>query len=67
MRTGQYDGVSASGNATAKLVDGGDVAPVNTDLVPNYKTIFDDLKNQPYNTFDGEPTTGSRTDAGRTS
>jgi putative spermidine/putrescine transport system substrate-binding protein len=53
MRTGQWDGVSASGNATAKLVDGGDVAPVNTDLVPNYKTVFDDLKNQPYNTFNG--------------
>jgi putative spermidine/putrescine transport system substrate-binding protein len=53
MRTGQWDGVSASGNATAKLVDGGDVAPVNVDLVPNYGTIFDDLKDQPYNTFDG--------------
>lgn len=53
MRTGQYDGVSASGNATARLVDGGDVAPVNVSLVPNYKTIFPDLKNQPYNTFDG--------------
>jgi putative spermidine/putrescine transport system substrate-binding protein len=53
MRTGQYDGVSASGNATARLVDGGDVAPVNVSLVPNYKTIFSDLKNQPYNTFDG--------------
>jgi putative spermidine/putrescine transport system substrate-binding protein len=53
MRSGQYDGVSASGNATARLVEGGDVAPVNTDLVPNYKTIFPDLKDQPYNTFDG--------------
>jgi putative spermidine/putrescine transport system substrate-binding protein len=53
MRTGQYDGVSASGNATARLVEGGDVAPVNVSLVPNYKTIFSDLKNQPYNTFDG--------------
>ncbi len=53
MRTGQYDGVSASGNATARLVEGGDVAPVNVDLVPNYKTIFADLKDQPYNTFDG--------------
>ncbi|HEV7398982.1 MAG TPA: ABC transporter substrate-binding protein [Solirubrobacterales bacterium] len=53
MRSGQYDGVSASGNATARLVDGGDVDPVNVDLVPNYKTIFSDLKNQPYNTFDG--------------
>ena len=53
MRSGQYDGVSASGNASARLVDGGDVAPVNVSLVPNYKTIFADLKNQPYNTFDG--------------
>ncbi|HET7509604.1 MAG TPA: hypothetical protein VFJ65_05070, partial [Solirubrobacterales bacterium] len=34
MRTGQYDGVSASGNATARLVEGGDVAPVNVSLVP---------------------------------
>ena len=36
MRTGEYDGVSASGDATLRLIDGGDVAPVNTDLVPNY-------------------------------
>src|SRR3954454_1234840 len=53
MRTGQYDGVSASGNATARLVAGGDVAPVNVDLISNYKTVFDDIKDQPYNTFDG--------------
>jgi putative spermidine/putrescine transport system substrate-binding protein len=55
MRTGQYDGVSASGNASLRLVDGGDVDPVNLALVPNYKTIFADLKNQPYNTVDGVP------------
>jgi putative spermidine/putrescine transport system substrate-binding protein len=53
MRQGGYDGVSASGNATARLVEAGDVSPVNVDLVPNYKTIFPDLKDQPYNTFDG--------------
>jgi len=53
MRSGQYDGVSASGNATARLVEGGDVNPVNVSLVPNYKTVFADLKNQPYNTFKG--------------
>ena len=45
--------MSASGNATARLVDGGDVNPVNVDLVPNYKTVFSDIKDQPYNTFDG--------------
>jgi putative spermidine/putrescine transport system substrate-binding protein len=55
MRTGEYDGVSASGNATARLFEGGDVAPVNVDLVPNYETVFADLKDQPYNTFDDQP------------
>jgi putative spermidine/putrescine transport system substrate-binding protein len=54
MRTGQYDGVSASGDATARLVEGGDVDPVNVDLVPNYEDVFDALKDQPYNTFDGQ-------------
>ncbi|MEA2347844.1 MAG: putative spermidine/putrescine transport system substrate-binding protein, partial [Thermoleophilaceae bacterium] len=53
MRTGNYDGVSASGDATLRLVAGGDVAPVNTDLVPNYKDVFDALKDQPFNTVDG--------------
>lgn len=53
MKSGQFDGVSASGNATARLVASGVVAPVNTDLVPNYKTVFADLKDQPYNTFEG--------------
>ena len=53
MRSGQYDGVSASGNASPRLVAAGDVAPVNVDLVPNYATVYEDLKDQPYNTFDG--------------
>ena len=53
MKTGQYDGVSASGDATLRLIAGGDVAPVNFDLIPNYKDVFEGLKNQPYNTVDG--------------
>jgi putative spermidine/putrescine transport system substrate-binding protein len=55
MRTGNYDGVSASGDATLRLIAGGDVAPVNTDLVPNYADVFDALKNQPWNSVDGKP------------
>ena len=47
MRTGDYDGVSASGDATLRLIAAGDVAPVNTDLVPNYADVFAGLKNQP--------------------
>src|SRR5205085_8238787 len=54
MRTGQYDGVSASGDATLRLIAGGDVAPVNTSLVPNYKDVFPGLKNQPFNSVDGQ-------------
>src|SRR5215212_508042 len=54
MRTGNYDGVSASGDATLRLIAGGDVAPVNTDLVPNYKDVFDALKQKPHNSVEGQ-------------
>ncbi len=54
MRTGEYDGVSASGDATLRLIEGGDVAPVNTDLIPNYEDVFDALKDQPFNSVDGQ-------------
>jgi putative spermidine/putrescine transport system substrate-binding protein len=54
MKTGQYDGVSASGDATLRLVYGGQVAPVNTSLVPNYATIQGFLKNRSWNSVDGQ-------------
>jgi putative spermidine/putrescine transport system substrate-binding protein len=54
MRTGEYDGVSASGDATTRLIEGGDVSPVNTDLIPNYADVYDALKDQPFNSVDGQ-------------
>lgn len=54
MRTGQYDGVSASGDATLRLIYAGDVAPVNTKLVPNYDTISAFLKDKAWNSVDGQ-------------
>ncbi|WP_328358681.1 ABC transporter substrate-binding protein [Mycobacterium sp. NBC_00419] len=54
MRTGQYDGVSASGDATLRLIYAGDVAPVNTKLVPNYDTISSFLKDKPWNAVNGQ-------------
>ncbi len=54
MKTGQYDGVSASGDATLRLVYGGTVAPVNTSLVPSYATISEFLKNKPWNSVGGQ-------------
>jgi putative spermidine/putrescine transport system substrate-binding protein len=54
VSTGQYDGVSASGNASVRLMAKGDVAPVNTDLIPNYADVAEGLKNQDYNSKDGQ-------------
>lgn len=54
MQTGEYDGVSASGDATLRLIYGGQVAPVNTSLVPNYKTISSFLKNGNWNSVNGQ-------------
>ena len=53
MKTGEYDVVSASGDASLRLVAAGEVAPVNTDLIPNYEGIFDFLKMREWNSVDG--------------
>ena len=55
MQSGEYDGVSASGDATLRLIAGGEVDPVNVDLIPNYANVFEDLKLQPHNSVDGVP------------
>ena len=36
MKTGDYDVVSASGDASLRLIASGDVAPVNTALIKDY-------------------------------
>ena len=54
MKTGEYDVVAASGDATLRLIASGDVAPVNTDLIPSYAGVFDFLKDQAWNSVDGQ-------------
>ncbi|MCW2898654.1 MAG: spermidine/putrescine transporter substrate-binding protein [Streptosporangiaceae bacterium] len=54
MKTGQYDGVSASGDSSLRLIYGGTVAPVNTSLITQYRDIAGYLKNQPYNSVKGQ-------------
>jgi putative spermidine/putrescine transport system substrate-binding protein len=49
MKTGQYDVVSASGDASLRLVASGDVEPVNTSLVPNYNDVYPFLKDKSWN------------------
>ncbi|MDF2091434.1 ABC transporter substrate-binding protein [Knoellia sp. 3-2P3] len=55
MRTGQYDVVSASGDATLRLIAAGDVEPMNTSLISNYPDIFEALKNKPWNSVNDVP------------
>jgi putative spermidine/putrescine transport system substrate-binding protein len=51
---GQYDMVSASGDASLRLIYGKDVAEINTGLIPSYKDFFDAFKNPASNTVAGK-------------
>ncbi|HUO69337.1 MAG TPA: ABC transporter substrate-binding protein [Solirubrobacteraceae bacterium] len=56
MRSGggsQYDLVSASGDASLRLIKGGDVAPVNVNLIPDWKNFIPQLQSPPHNTVNG--------------
>jgi putative spermidine/putrescine transport system substrate-binding protein len=54
MKSGQYDVISASGDASLRLIAGGDVAPVNTDLIENYADVWPFLKDRDWNSVDGQ-------------
>ena len=57
MRQGggtQYDMVSASGDASLRLIRGGDVKPVNVALIPDWKNVIPQLQSPAHNTVDGK-------------
>ena len=54
MKTGDYDGVSASGDASNRLIAAGDVVEINPDLIPDFKDISPALQSPPHNTVDGK-------------
>src|SRR5262245_14581035 len=49
----KFDVISASGDASLRLVRAGYVQPVNVDIISSYADIFPALKDKPYNTVDG--------------
>src|SRR5512135_1638869 len=53
MNQGGFDLVTASGDASLRLVAGKKVQPVNVDLVPSWKTVDQRLQNAPWHTVDG--------------
>lgn len=53
MNEGGFDLVTASGDASLRLIAGKRVQPVNVDLVPSWNSVDDRLKSAPWHTVDG--------------
>jgi putative spermidine/putrescine transport system substrate-binding protein len=51
---GQYDLVSASGDASLRLIYGKDVATVDPANIPDYKNFYTTFQSPPNNTIDGK-------------
>ena len=51
---GQYDMVSASGDASLRLIRGGNVQEMNVALVPEWKNFIPQLQSPPHNTVNGK-------------
>lgn len=54
MNQGGFDLVTASGDASLRLVAGGTVQEINIDLIPSWKTIDERLQNAPWHTVGGK-------------
>ena len=53
MNQGGFDLVTASGDASLRLVAGKKVQPVNVDLIPSWNTVDKRLQDAPWHTVDG--------------
>lgn len=53
MNEGGFDLVTASGDASLRLIAGKRVQPINIDLVPSWSTVDERLKNAGWHTVDG--------------
>src|SRR3990172_389068 len=52
MTQGGFDLVTASGDASNRLISGGTVQPINIDLISSFSTVDERLQNAPWNTVD---------------
>ncbi len=53
MNEGGFDLVTASGDSSLRMVAGKRVQPINTDLIPSWKTVDKRLQDAPWFTVDG--------------
>lgn len=52
MNEGNFDLVTASGDASLRLIAGERVQPINTDLIPSWNTVDERLQSAPWHTVD---------------
>lgn len=50
MNQGGFDLVTASGDASLRLIEGGTVQPINISLIPSWKNVDQRLQNAPWHT-----------------
>jgi putative spermidine/putrescine transport system substrate-binding protein len=53
MNEGGFDLVTASGDASLRLISGKRAQPINVDLIPSWKMVDERLQNAPWHTVDG--------------
>jgi putative spermidine/putrescine transport system substrate-binding protein len=53
MNEGGFDLVTASGDASLRLISGKRVQPINVDLIPSFKTVDERLQKAPWHTVNG--------------
>jgi len=54
MNEGGFDLVTASGDASLRLISGGTVQEINISLIPSWGTVDERLQNAPWHTVDGK-------------
>ncbi|TAK10740.1 MAG: extracellular solute-binding protein [Anaerolineae bacterium] len=54
MNEGGFDLVTASGDASNRLISGGRVQEINVDLIPSWSTVDPRLQEAPWHTVDGK-------------
>ncbi|MEX2647666.1 MAG: ABC transporter substrate-binding protein [Alphaproteobacteria bacterium] len=54
MNEGGFDLVTASGDASLRLIAGKRVQEVNVELIPSFKSVDERLQNSPWHTVDGK-------------
>jgi putative spermidine/putrescine transport system substrate-binding protein len=54
MNEGGFDLVTASGDASNRLIASGRIQEINTDLIPSFEQVDDRLQNAPWHTVDAD-------------